>query len=263
MSVRLKIVAAVQANDAAWQLKKAVPKVEREPNGMVKKPIAFIEGTEITNIILLGDNVDVFVRSAADPANGWHITLCKPSVTILTSVGDEMSWRAAMSELDRRESVEEVTDLNDSLWQLNSAVPNFSDLTIVQMGMLGESIEIFAMPKVGTAHATAGIFFHFQLMPFFVQQVNAKSTMSDWVALQTEFMEEAAAQYEEEEEEDDDEDDDEDEDDTEGDAFDIPTAAQPPQQPQQPQSLMGQPPPPPPPPPMPNGAVTPQAEPQG
>jgi hypothetical protein len=123
----------------------------------------------------------------------------------LMSMAAQQSWSDLMAELDPRESVEEVLDGQDRMWVLNGDVPEQNTLQIVRMATLGDSVEVFAAPKPGTPLDERGIFLHFQLMPFFVHHVRAKSTLSDWTALQREYAE-LAQEMDEDEDEDDEED---------------------------------------------------------
>jgi hypothetical protein len=119
-------------------------------------------------------------------------------------MASRQEWEALLREIDTREIVEEVIDGMDKLWKINQDVPDQPDYTIVRMAMLGDSVEVFVAPKVGTRLDKVGICLHFRLMPFFVQSISATADLSNWTALQAEYAEMA------EEEENDDEDDDDD-----------------------------------------------------
>lgn len=202
---RLEIVAASQFNRAVWQTGQPIPTVSKDARGVMCQT-GSEKGTQITKIILLGDNVEVFARSQNLNGKGIHYTLCKPSVSILTSIARQEQWEAVMKETEDDEQVEELVDLNEEVWSLNQDVPSQPMLTIVKMVLVNDVVEVFAVPKPGTPYADNGFYLYFQLMPFFVQQVRATAALNDWMNIQTEFARLAQEMDEDEEEEEEEED---------------------------------------------------------
>lgn len=203
--MRLDIVAATQFEKATWQIKSPIPKIERVMIGgqAVFRQNGGIEGTQIDKIYVVGDNVEVFWRETAKPQQGKRSVLFKPTVSILTSMAREQTWKDALAELDERETVEEVQDIQDQVWRLNEDVPQQKDFVIARMGLLGDSVEVFATPKPGTAFDQKGLYIHFQLLPFFVQQIQSKMILSDWMEMQKDSHEAMLEEYSADDEPDD------------------------------------------------------------
>lgn len=216
--MKFEIIAATQYDYAAWQVRQPLPKLERMTVGQdgawrlaqpgeqsILRQSAHLPNTRIEKIQLVGDSVEIWALASADKGRGRHITLCKPQVSVLTSVAPRELWDQAMAELDSRERVEEVVDGTEKSWLLNKDVPDQDTLTIVRMAMIGEGVEVFAMPKPGTPFDSKGVFLHFQLMPFYVKQISATSDLNDWMMLQTEYAQMALELEEDDEEDDEDE----------------------------------------------------------
>jgi hypothetical protein len=192
----MKTIIATQLNEAAWVIGHPFPKVEVTDLGDGKGPqsrmTGHTEGNKITRLDLVGDSVEVWATSVNDPMRCLRVTLCRPTVAIVTSAIEPEEWRDALSDLDPRESVYEVLDLPGHLWRTNQDVPHSNgEFTIVSMARAEDDesddlqgIEVFAMIKPG---AQGPPFLHFLLLPFYLQQVTSSATPKAWLELQKEF----------------------------------------------------------------------------
>src|ERR1700691_1594423 len=99
--MRLTIVAATQFEKAMYQVRQPLPNVEKivHPNGQeVYKQNGGKPGTLINSIFVVGDNVEIFWRKTNVPDKGFHTTLVKPTVSILTSIAALPEWTSALKE---------------------------------------------------------------------------------------------------------------------------------------------------------------------
>lgn len=187
----MKTILAMQLNHANWTVGLPLPRIGTTETGE-QKMVGRVDGTMVVRLDLVGDSLEVWATSEEDPLHGTHITLCKPSVSIITSKAEEGEWREAMAERDDRETVTEVLDLHNETWKLNGQVPTSGGrLTIESMtkldaeeGDANEGVEVFAKSAPGIQPLA---YMHFTLMPFFVQQITAKAPLLAWRELQSEL----------------------------------------------------------------------------
>lgn len=193
----IKIVAAMMADDkTAYRF--------NEP--LLDKP-----DTAISNILLVGNNVEVFARSTkSGDDKGFHESLLLPSVSTLIALGikgaDGKFLSDVLNAMDAGEKVTAVYGTDGRVWKVNSPVPGPDESAqIVKIAQSDDMVEIIALPSVGSDLDQAGYFMHFTLMPLSFLRVSAEAPLDEWLATQQAMLEEDG------DDEDDDEDEDEDE----------------------------------------------------
>lgn len=156
---------------------------------------------KIDKLIVLYDDLHVFYRTLAEPNKGLHVTIAKPTVNLVTSLGSKDILDEVLEEMDSVEKIQEISMLDGKQWKLNHPIPGDTQTTIVRMSYVDNMAYVVALPAADSEAGQRGLFFHFTLMPLTIMMTRAESNLDDWIKIMRECADEASTNDSDEEEE--------------------------------------------------------------
>ena len=156
------------------------------------RPIPGQDATQIEQLVLNGDILEVFAQTTNGAPSGIHIRLPPPLIQFVMEVGPQQLWREAMREMDGR-VFDVVIDASAKEWRLNHKVPGVDDVTIVKIisDTMG-TVTVFGTPAPGSPWGRSNAGFIFTLMPMTGHfAINERMPMDKWIQLREEIELEA------------------------------------------------------------------------